>query len=122
MSAYIVDKKLIDYILTAKRNAQPFINYYDFLADADGQVLINQNYDSVNYRYNEETPAPVYKFASSEERINFLQAIKYLHCLDYQSCETPTYKESKAYKLINDMLWLFSRCISGFENLKWDYN
>jgi len=128
MSAFIVNKKHIDYIMTAYQNSENQYsnnsdkpNYTNAQAEQDGQMLWNENFLSVNVRYNETDHAPVYKFERINEKINYLQALNFVHCLDYQACETNDYNESKAYKLLLKMAWNLTCMIPKYDGLQWEY-
>ena len=128
MSAFIVNKKHIDYIMTAWQNSQNQYynnsdkNYYTNLqAEQDGQMLWAENFLSVNFRYKESDHSPAYKFERINEKINYLQALKFVHCLDYQACETDDYNESKAYKLLLKMAWNLTCMIPEYDGLQWEY-
>lgn len=104
MSAYIVNNETISII------AKAFFDYgVNFLYEENnqmkmigretsrmrytndiekiGQILLDQNYRSVNYLYDEDTPADLfeYKRLPSDAGVQF-GCIK---CYEYQSCETP---------------------------------
>lgn len=127
MSAFIVSKEHIDYIMTAYQNSENKYykesdkNYYtNAQAEQDGQMLWAENFLSVNHRYKKSDYAPVYKF-DKIKNINYLQTLKFIHCLDYQSCETDNYNQSEAQKLITKMAWDLTCMIPEYENLKWEY-
>ena len=62
MSAFIVNNTHIDAIVTyAMYNCQELIKEY-CSPDLIGRILLNQNVDSVNYRYDEKTPDIEYHF------------------------------------------------------------
>lgn len=109
MSAYIVDDNTIHAIVKG------FIDFHVDFASEDytpeticgimidldktrnriGQSLLNQNYKSVNYRYDENTKAPEYKYKD----VDISLAIVYgcIGCYEYQACETPDYSNSKLH-------------------------
>lgn len=108
MSAYIVDNKTISAI------AKAFVDYQvDFMADdydrpiqiivnlneirqAIGQSLLNQNYASVNCRYNEDTEVPKFEY----EDVDIDEGIVYgcIRCYHYQACETRDYYDTWLYE------------------------
>lgn len=80
-------------------------------ADALGQLLLNENVRSVNYRYRENEPAPVYAHVAPNRlarRVRtgrdvdaFLAAVAdAAGCLDYQSCETDDWTKSDAFAFL----------------------
>ena len=122
MSAFIVIKKHIDYILTAlqkRLNEHIDDKYTDEDADRDGQILWSENYRSVNFRYNEATPTPVYKFKRTPEDTCYVQAIQLVRSLDYQSCETDDYRSTEAYELMREIVWDLAGAIPDPDETEW---
>jgi hypothetical protein len=117
MSAYVVSNDTIDLILSvAQRVARHDANIYlgesaryNLHTDAQalGQILLNENYRSVNARYNETGEPEAYRFrhvdtdragAGMDPAILVLGSIK---CLRYQSCETEDYPTTDAARILN---------------------
>lgn len=118
MSAFIVSKKHIDEILRAAValnlcrtscdiNGEPITT--DLTVDACsalGKVLWRENAKSVAARYDEPLDdqwvhyefSPVLK--SSLPFNEHVQAVKYIDCLKYQSCEHEEWPESEAYAFL----------------------
>ena len=108
MSAYIVNnetisviaKGFVDYNLEFEAlNYRPNVQViFDFKGKCEdiGQVLLNQNYKSVNYRYREQNEPPKfeYKDIKSDEGTLF----GCIECYIYQACETDYFFESELYK------------------------
>lgn len=104
MSAYIVSNETISVIAKAfvmydveykaddyEKPIQVIINFKK-LYEAIGQSLLNQNYHSVNYRYNETTQTPKYEFID----VDINEGVIY-GCIadyEYQACETDDYFQS----------------------------
>lgn len=104
MSAYIVSNETIsviakgffEYGVTYKAEG-----YYPILSvimekreiiNNIGQSLLNQNYASVNYRYNENAEMPIFDYTD----VDIDEGVVY-GCIkeyDYQACETDDYFES----------------------------
>lgn len=61
MSAFIVSKATIDALVTYAVGGGPFRVTGDDPTKI-GQMLINENYRSVNFRYGQTDPAPRYQF------------------------------------------------------------
>ena len=121
MSAYICDNKTISALAKAfdeystrffKFEADNFtdegdIGGFGVIFDSDatirsiGQALLDQNYKSVNYRYNEETETPRFKY----EDVEINEGIVYgcMNYYEYQACETPGYENSKLHKSFERM-------------------
>ena len=119
MSAFIVDYKTIDNILSLRLNhdflrdycyfksefqeiIENFNNDWNIYEDLEnlGKEFLKLNIESVNYRYNDnesEDYANFYKF-NCINKVSIAQALKSLKCLMYQSCEVENYKENPTYK------------------------
>jgi ABC-type uncharacterized transport system ATPase subunit len=100
MSAFIVNKTHIDAIVTAIVDC-PNINISrcESALNSIGQILWDENYKSVNYRYNEDEKTP--KYLHKVKHVSLVQAIKAINCLNYQSCEHPEYDNSESKKIQN---------------------
>lgn len=107
MSAFICDDKTISVIAKAfdtygvdykaddyERPIQIIVNLNE-LRRGIGQSLLNQNYASVNYRYNEDNEVPVFEY----EDVDIDEGVVYgcIHCYNYQACETNDYFETDLY-------------------------
>lgn len=96
MSAYVVNDNTINAILG-------FADEYDMKAmdvanrGELGQILLAENYRSVNHRYSEELEAETYTY--SRYTVKTFEALQYLSCLEYQSCETPDWERTQAFRL-----------------------
>lgn len=80
-------------------------------ADALGQLLVNANVKSVNYRYRENEPAPKYQHKAPHKiarRVRtgpdvdaFLAVVAdAVECLDYQACEPDDWRQSDAFAFL----------------------
>lgn len=69
-----------------------------------GQLLLHENYLSVNYRYREDDQTPRYTFKrfdvfdikGTRRPLKPIDIVKLCDCLDYQSCEHPGWPDSWA--------------------------
>ena len=126
MSAYILDKNFINYLVNfLEQNCRNYDSYFETWElpskpDDIGQVLVAQNFRSVNYRYNEGTQIPGYTFKLQSYAFNPLQVLKSLACYEYQSCETEDWKETKAYKIIDAIKDYAIRALPGYDECEWD--
>lgn len=101
MSAFIVSEKHVKTIA----------HYYNQLIDQNSsidnitKILWSENVKSVNYRYNEKSRRPkLNNNVKPLTNINNIQLLKLIHCLQYQSCETPNWNKSKSSKLLQKIL------------------
>jgi hypothetical protein len=105
MSAYVVDRAHIHALVTASLirgigGINPhFPDGLDFHGDAAaaGQMLWNENFRSVAYRYSKgETTAPEYHFTPRRFPLSPVDVLQAIRGLRYQSCECPDYATTKA--------------------------
>lgn len=79
--------------------------------DEIGQILITENVRSVRHRYPDDSadslPGPVdqarvwrYRFRPIARDLDAAWVVKSCRCLAYQSCETPDWKDSVAYAIL----------------------
>ena len=107
MSAFIVDNKTISVLAKAfvqygvtfqaegyEKPIQIIVNFKE-LYTGIGQALLEQNYASVNYRYNDDTETPEFEYTDVE--INEGMVYGCIACYNYQACETDDYYESDLY-------------------------
>lgn len=63
-----------------------------------GQALLEANYKSVNFRYNEDTEVPEFEPAELKDGFDEGVVIGCIACYDYQSCEVNDWEETLIYK------------------------
>ncbi len=124
MSAYLVSKQQIDYILTA--TPEPSIwspsrgKDGEYLGlDRIGDALWQENQRSVNYRYSEGDTVSEYVYQQTQEPVSPVQALKFIQCLRYQSCETPDWEDTKAAALLDRLQIDIIRVLPGYEDANW---
>lgn len=101
MSAFIVSDLTISAIVkglemynvsfAAEGYSAPAKSYIISLATvrkAIGQYLLNQNYNSVNYRYKEKEPSREFVYHDIKN-INPGMIVGAINCYNYQTCEAP---------------------------------
>lgn len=64
-------------------------------------MLWAENYNSVNYRYDEDETPPVYSAETTEALFDPVVIYKAAGCYEYQSCEHPEWADSEANALIS---------------------
>lgn len=143
MSAFIVDYKTIDNVLSIRLNNEILLNHcylkseyeglfndnrsdyyiYEQLEDL-GKEFLKLNIESVNYRYNDNENfeyAENYKF--KDTNCNLVQAIKSIRFLMYQSCEIEGYKNNRTYqkmeRLKNYLIDAFLSLNEEYKNAEW---
>ena len=126
MSAFIVSKRHIDYLVTFVAT-RGYTNIYhngehkEYTATEIGTILTEANYKSVNHRYSEDVDTPTYTHrVCANGPINAAQVIKAARCFEYQSCEYPEYKESLAKAIIEKIISMAIDKLPGYSDLEWD--
>lgn len=117
MSAYIVKDETISVIVKGlelyeveyqaddyKKPNQIIYNLAE-LRQKIGQSLLEQNYKSVNYRYNENTQAHEFQFEdinlTENRKINTGLILACIRCYEYQASEPNDYTNSKIHATLN---------------------
>ena len=123
MSCYVVDKKVIDLMVSwiMNRGIQYKAENYHYegfmgimfdvneMSNAIGQSLLDANYDSVNYRYDETRKAPTYEYSEDalidSHRNGTYEADVYssIQEYNYQACEGENYFESDLYHTLQNV-------------------
>jgi hypothetical protein len=136
MSAFIVSKGHIDYMVTTAELDDSLI---DNLAeqgvvgpDEIGAMFLRENIASVSYRYPgedlESLPGPIqitrpeeYRFKRSPSRgpVDLIVALKAIHCYVYQSCEHPGWDASLAKRACDKLEASLIRRLPGYEEAPW---
>lgn len=152
MSAYLVDKNHIVYLVSAamSRRLNPhsgdFSWYHrqdasngkrerlscaDFERAAEvGNMLWMENMKSISHRYPGESsatlPGPVGGSGVIEARdfnvcfeFNPVQVLQSIRCLDYQSCEHPTWEASESHSFLEALKCAAIAVLPGMEDAKW---
>lgn len=116
MSAFVVSNYHITGLLSFARSLHYGINVYNnkqFVCTIDrktdinemskiGQILLDQNYHSVNTRYKENDSAPAYRFKPILSRqFKAVEILKACNCYDYQACEDDDYDKTNAHAIID---------------------
>lgn len=148
MSAFVVGKTHIDYLVAAARR-RPYPNYtpapwggwgaqhnISAISDPDtiGRLLWQENVRSVTHRYPDTDPdrgnmpgpngldretIATYRF-NRLTHVEIVQALKALSCYEYQSCEHPEWQESDARKFCAALRDQLITCLPGYEDADWE--
>lgn len=96
MSAYIVNDNTINAVLGFADKCD--LNNFDCGdLSALGQILVNENYRSTNYRYDEDnTP---HSFVYSRYTVPATTALRHLSRIEYQLCEPEDWETTPAFRL-----------------------
>jgi hypothetical protein len=126
MSAYIVTKEHIIYLVTAAHRIDPLCRNGGFNnLPCDGSMLWRENVLSVNARYP-ETPADPSLYVIEEKDIpaivempDLAQLAKSVHCYEYQSCEHEAWKSSEALAWCEKVKYNIMQALPGYQYAVW---
>jgi len=128
MSAFTVSDKHISALVNYPKNDgyyywnnQP--HYFNGTRGAIGQILVNENYRSVNARYDEQAQAPEFEYDSSSRRgdiYSAVQIIKACQCYAYQACETDDWESTEAYAIIETIKAEAIHRLPGYDTADWE--
>ena len=128
MSAYIVSDKHISAMLTLvsgpEYHGEPKTYYWDceIISFADnimaiGQKLLDENYKSVNARYNRnETP---HTFSFEPVEMKPIEIVRLCHCYNYQTCEHDGWDGSEAEEISRQIEHYAIKNVPGYEDAPW---
>ena len=130
MSAYVVSDEHIDvliYYAIAKQASYYFhprrVEITRENANEIGQILLDENHRSVNYRYNETDKAPEYKYKPAPGSLPAnhqpVQILKAISCLDYQCCETDDWATTHAHAVLEGIKDKAISCLPGYDAAAW---
>jgi hypothetical protein len=130
MSAYVCDDRHINAIINfavnhrvSFRNPETKERVFVVPKNASeiGQILRDENVRSVNYRYSKQDQAARFSYVYDPVKIVVpVQALKALNCLDYQSCETPDWEASLAWRIVQEISGYAVRKLPGYDAAQWD--
>ncbi len=125
MSAYVVDKKHIDALCKFAKKHKLQFRWQDDFAGTErsinriGQILVDENYRSVNYRYSQNEQPYQYNFDPNvKTRLTPIQIYKACDCYDYQACEMDDYRKTFAAFIIETIRNQAIRS-AGYVKAKW---
>ena len=142
MSAFVVDKRHINAMIEAGLINQygEGLNYHHNgewykltleNASETGQMLLDENIASVSYRYDDshltDLPGRVdaeYVIPFSYKRIfapTGVETIKNIQCYEYQACEHPEWKISKAKAFCAALMHAQYDRLPGYEAAPWGW-
>lgn len=83
------------------------------------EMLRAENVESVNYRYlDEASPSPI-TYNPNAKSLRPVEVIRAVDCLEYQSCEHPGWKASKALALCTAVKDVAIMKLPGYEAADW---
>ena len=143
MSAWLVSKKHIDIIITAAlfaNRGNTFRWYFEGKwrelrldnADEIGQMLINQNADSVGTKYEStpstELPGDIdnailpYHYSRPAGDVTAIQAVKLINSYQYQASETGDWLKTESFKFTQSLKETLITMLKGYDEAPWQVN
>ncbi len=112
--------KDIDYILYKRNNPLTKFN----LLETFGQIILKKNFQSVKFLYGnkiEKDESKNFKYVLLDNPCSKMQFLKYIDCLDYQSCELNDYYENpkSIYRCLNKLRTWCVSLLDGYEQASW---
>lgn len=138
MSAFVVNKRHIDAIITAGLTHNPSRDLsWDFdenrqeltreTANRVGAMLWAENIASVRYRYADAdvsgmVPADSESYVwATVGQVSVVQVLKFIDCLEYQSCEHPEWNDSEAKVFCNALRNSLIFHLPGYKEADWEW-
>lgn len=127
MSAFILSNKHINAMLQAVGHRYgSWPSYYwngehrrfDDLT-AIGQILVNENFRSVNYRYHSNDEPHKVVQTCLNDNLEPVEIIKACNCYNYQTCETPDWEETEAFAIYDVLRERAIGALPGYREASW---
>lgn len=96
MSAFIVTDNTINALL-GFADAYTLQKFHVGSLNEVGQILVDENYRSVNYRYKTDDKPHTYRY--SRYTVKATDAAQHMDCYEYQACETPDWEITLAFRI-----------------------
>lgn len=119
MSAFIVDDAHIDFLVTYAIGGGPS-RVSGENPQKLGQMLVDQNTRSVNWRYRDNAAAATYVFRPFTGPMTPVAVIKACDCYDHQACETEDYEKTQAARLVDAIRSKAIRSLTGYDLEPWE--
>ena len=96
------------------------LTYFGGNSQEIGQKLVDENYRSVNYRYDESEEPHDFVSTPIAKQLGPVDYIKACHCYMYQACETPDWEDTEAYAIVNALLKRSITNLPGYDDAAWE--
>jgi len=87
-------------------------------------MLLRENHRSVQHRYDEGPKAVLadpYAFKRYRGKLDPIQVLKAVSCLEYQSCEGPEWGRSEAFAFLRTLEGWAIHALPGYEEAEWEF-
>jgi len=127
MSAYIVSDKHISAILTSVKDREynesksyywnhERIYFVEHLKEI-GQKLLDENYKSVNARYNKDNKPHTFRFLPV--KMEPIEVVRLCHGYNYQACEHDGWETSEAKEISRQIEHYAIKDVPGYQEAPW---
>jgi len=96
------------------------LDYPDLLAT----ILYRENVRSVRHRYPNDAFEALERLTiggNGRQIADPVQILKLCQCLEYQSCETPDWEQSTAYKILQSIMSAAIGDLPGYKEAAWEF-
>ena len=129
MSAFLVSDKHISEMLRFASQQDGTVHHdgkaLDLRVPSEaqkvGQILLDENYRSLNARYGHDPAAHDFQYEPFSLRplMKAIEVVKLCHCYDYQTCETDDYYTSDAHTIVQAIQAQAIRSVPGYDEAEW---
>jgi len=126
MSAYVISDATINLIAGIYAQKCMYISDDEMRlneAQRAAQILIDENYRSVNHRYREEGEPHKQtfnaKWLGAFEKFSAVELLKACGCFCYQACETEDFEKSDAFNIVIQVRCRIEDKLPGYEAAPW---
>jgi hypothetical protein len=122
LSAWIVGNNLVAAIVKLSERHDQYMGEDLATGQALGQMLMDENDKSINYRYAGDANANTYVDELVGRLPTPVEGLKILACYSYQSCEHPAWESSGSYEFIQRLRSVLIRALPGYDNAPWGWD
>lgn len=128
MSAFVCSDRHINALARAARESKTAIytngKWWEIKSLEDqetiGKILTAENWKSVNARYNKKNNPMGFNIIPDQRIYKPVEILKACNCYVYQACETDTWKNTLACKIITGIKESMIKKIEGYETADWE--
>jgi hypothetical protein len=125
MSAFLVTDEHLNYLISHASDQD--VRWWDGkvhqTVKGNEQAVFNKlfraNVESINERYQENTPPMPSKFVWRGDT-EPVQVLKACNCFDYQACEVADYEQTEAARIVDCIRGAAIRSLKGYEEAEWE--
>lgn len=93
-------------------------------AERTGAMLVAENRRSVNHRYAESEIETIFQYdhrtaTADARKLGPVALLKLVNCYEYQSCETPEWPQSEAFRFCETLRATLVHSLPGYEDAPW---